>query len=89
MNPYQPLPTTNVFSPYHCAMTTLVHVLTDFEASVLAGLDHCSTAPVRIDKSFLVDDHAVTFSRSMTEKKEVLRHDIKLDRLSEREKVET
>ncbi|KAF5467739.1 hypothetical protein F2P56_011961 [Juglans regia] len=51
------------------------------------GLDHCVTAPVCIDRSLLTDDHAVTFSRSMTEKKEVPRHDLKLDRLSEREKI--
>ncbi|XP_040995853.1 sterol 3-beta-glucosyltransferase UGT80B1 [Juglans microcarpa x Juglans regia] len=51
------------------------------------GLDHCVTAPVCIDRSLLIDDHAVTFSRSMTEKKEVPRHDLKLDRLSEREKI--
>ncbi|XP_030952221.1 sterol 3-beta-glucosyltransferase UGT80B1 isoform X3 [Quercus lobata] len=50
------------------------------------GLDHCITAPVGIHRSLLFDDHGILFTRSMTEKKEAPRHDIKLDRLSEREK---
>ncbi|KAM3760056.1 hypothetical protein ACB098_01G165800 [Castanea mollissima] len=50
------------------------------------GLDHCITAPVGIHRSLLFDDHEISFTRSMTEKKEAPRHDLKLDRLSEREK---
>ncbi|XP_050269380.1 sterol 3-beta-glucosyltransferase UGT80B1 isoform X2 [Quercus robur] len=50
------------------------------------GLDHCITAPVGINRSLLFDDHGISFTRSMIEKKEAPRHDIKLDRLSEREK---
>nr|XP_023908124.1 sterol 3-beta-glucosyltransferase UGT80B1-like [Quercus suber] len=50
------------------------------------GLDHCITAPVGIHRNLLFDDHGISFTRSMTEKKEAPRHDFKLDRLSEREK---
>lgn len=59
-------------------------MFTDVKASILEGLDHCITAPVGIHRSLLFDDHEISFTRSMTEKK----HDIKLDRLSEREKVD-
>ncbi|XP_038701193.1 sterol 3-beta-glucosyltransferase UGT80B1 isoform X2 [Tripterygium wilfordii] len=48
------------------------------------GLDYCITAPVSAQKSLLIDQD-FTFSRSMTEKK-IPRHELKLDRLSEREK---
>lgn len=50
------------------------------------GLDYCITAPISINRNLLIEDNEVSFSRSMTEKKEAPRHDIKLDRLSEREK---
>ena len=63
-------------------------MFTDVKASILEGLDHCITAPISINRNLLIDDHEVSFSRSMTEKKEAPRHDLKLDRLSEREKVE-
>jgi sterol 3beta-glucosyltransferase len=63
-------------------------MLTDVKASILEGLDYCITAPISINRNLLIDDNEVSFSRSMTEKKEAPRHDIKLDRLSEREKVE-
>jgi sterol 3beta-glucosyltransferase len=63
-------------------------MFTDAKASILEGLDHCITAPISINRNLLIDDHEVSFSRSMMEKKEVPRHDLKLDRLSEREKVE-
>ncbi|XP_021284049.1 sterol 3-beta-glucosyltransferase UGT80B1 isoform X2 [Herrania umbratica] len=49
------------------------------------GLDHCITAPVGTHRNLLIDDSEITLSRSMTEKK-TPRHDLKLDRLSEREK---
>jgi sterol 3beta-glucosyltransferase len=63
-------------------------MFTDAKASILEGLDHCITAPISINRNLLIDDHEVPFSRSMMEKNEVPRHDLKLDRLSEREKVE-
>ncbi|XWS15274.1 hypothetical protein CRYUN_Cryun35bG0081300 [Craigia yunnanensis] len=49
------------------------------------GLDHCITAPVGAHRNLLIDDNEISFSRSMTEKK-TPRHDLKIDRLSEREK---
>lgn len=49
------------------------------ESFLLKGLDHCITAPIGTHKCLINDDHGITFSRSMTEK---------LDRLSEREKVD-
>ncbi|XP_044475534.1 sterol 3-beta-glucosyltransferase UGT80B1-like isoform X2 [Mangifera indica] len=50
------------------------------------GLDHCTTAPITSRDNPLVDDDEIIYSRSLTEKKTVPRHDLKLDRLSEREK---
>ncbi|PQQ19344.1 sterol 3-beta-glucosyltransferase UGT80B1 isoform X2 [Prunus yedoensis var. nudiflora] len=50
------------------------------------GLDHYITAPIGTPKGLLIEDHEIKFSRSMTEKKGIPRHDFKLDRLSEREK---
>ncbi|BBH08917.1 UDP-Glycosyltransferase superfamily protein [Prunus dulcis] len=50
------------------------------------GLDHYITAPIGTPKGLLIEDHEIKFSRSMTEKKGLPRHDFKLDRLSEREK---
>ncbi|KAF3445501.1 hypothetical protein FNV43_RR10677 [Rhamnella rubrinervis] len=50
------------------------------------GLDHSITAPVGSHRDLLTDDYGITFSRSMTEKREIPKHDLKLDRLSEREK---
>ncbi|XVF39067.1 hypothetical protein PTKIN_Ptkin01aG0006000 [Pterospermum kingtungense] len=49
------------------------------------GLDHCTTAPIGDQGNPLIDDNEISFSRSMTEKK-TPRHDLKIDRLSEREK---
>ncbi|OMP03860.1 UDP-glucuronosyl/UDP-glucosyltransferase [Corchorus capsularis] len=49
------------------------------------ALDHCITAPVGSHRSSLIDDNEITFSRSMTEKK-TPRQDLKIDRLSERQK---
>ncbi|XVE55141.1 hypothetical protein DITRI_Ditri03aG0136700 [Diplodiscus trichospermus] len=51
----------------------------------LRGLDHCITAPVGAHRNLLIDDNEISFSRSRTEKK-TPRHDLKIDRLSEREK---
>lgn len=51
-------------------------------------MDHWITAPIGTPKNFVIDDHEVRFSRSMTERRESRRHDLKLDRLSEREKVD-
>ncbi|KAH0976882.1 hypothetical protein GBA52_026601 [Prunus armeniaca] len=50
------------------------------------GLDHYITAPIGTPKGLLIEDHEIKFSRSMTEKKGLPRHDFKLDRLSDREK---
>uniref|UniRef100_A0A5B7ACA7 Putative sterol 3-beta-glucosyltransferase UGT80B1 isoform X1 n=1 Tax=Davidia involucrata TaxID=16924 RepID=A0A5B7ACA7_DAVIN len=50
------------------------------------GLDHCDTAPVGTHKNLFLESHEIGFYRSMTEKRENPRHDLKLDRLSEREK---
>lgn len=50
------------------------------------SLDHCITAPVGAHRNVLIDDNEISFSRSMTEKK-APRHDLKIDRFSEREKV--
>lgn len=58
----------------------------DVSSSPRRGLDHCITAPAGSHRTLLMDSEDITFSRSMTEKKEALRHDLRLDRLSEREK---
>ncbi|KAA3483156.1 sterol 3-beta-glucosyltransferase UGT80B1 isoform X2 [Gossypium australe] len=49
------------------------------------GLDHYTSAPLAAQGNQLIDDNEIAFSRSMTEKKNS-RHDLKIDRLSEREK---
>ncbi|KAH7525113.1 hypothetical protein FEM48_Zijuj06G0190700 [Ziziphus jujuba var. spinosa] len=68
--------------------TTLIFQSKEFNvgSSPLKVLDHCITAPVGTHRGLLIDDYGITFSRSMTEKKEIPRRDLKLDRLSEREK---
>nr|CCO06499.1 sterol glycosyltransferase [Arabis alpina] len=50
------------------------------------GLDHCETAPVGLYGDVLIDDHEIKYSRSLTEKESPPFHNLKLDRLSEREK---
>ncbi|KAA8546575.1 hypothetical protein F0562_002686 [Nyssa sinensis] len=50
------------------------------------GLDHCATVPVGAHKNLFLESHEIGFPRSMTERRETPRHDLKLDRLSEREK---
>ncbi|GLU06994.1 hypothetical protein SLE2022_239750 [Rubroshorea leprosula] len=50
------------------------------------GLDHCIVAPIGSQRSLLTDDNELTFCRSMTEKRTTSKHDLKLDKLSEREK---
>lgn len=61
----------------------------DFEiVCVLEGLDHCITAPVGLLGDMLIDDKEIQFSRSLTEKGSPASHNSRLDRLSEREKVE-
>ncbi|KAM7507903.1 hypothetical protein LguiA_018356 [Lonicera macranthoides] len=51
------------------------------------GLDHCITAPVGTHRNLFLESHAeIAFSRSMTERRETPRQDLKLDRLSEHEK---
>lgn len=54
---------------------------------VLQGLDHCTTAPVGLYGDVLIDDNEIKYSRSLTEKASPVNHNSKLDRLSEREKV--
>ncbi|GMI82989.1 TRANSPARENT TESTA 15, transparent testa glabrous 15 [Hibiscus trionum] len=49
------------------------------------GLDHCINAPIGAHENLLIDANEIKLSRSMTEKK-ASRHDLKIDRLSEREK---
>ncbi|XP_010260972.1 PREDICTED: sterol 3-beta-glucosyltransferase UGT80B1 [Nelumbo nucifera] len=55
-------------------------------ASPRRSLEHCNTAPVRTQKSLIIEGHEANLSRFKTEKKEPARSDLKLDRLSEREK---
>lgn len=47
------------------------------------SLDHCITAPVGTRKTLFLESHEVAFSRSMTDKRDCPRPDLKLDRLSE------
>ncbi|XP_059631590.1 sterol 3-beta-glucosyltransferase UGT80B1 [Cornus florida] len=56
------------------------------QANFRKGLDHCITAPVGTHKDSLIESLDLGFYRSMTEKRESSRHDLKLDRLTEREK---
>lgn len=53
----------------------------------LEGLDHCGTAPVGLYGDMLIDNHEIKYSRSLTEKETPPYHNLKLDRLSERDKV--
>lgn len=57
----------------------------DVHSSPRASLDHCITAPITRRDS-LTDMNEFRYSRSLTEKKPMPRHDLKLDRLSDREK---
>ncbi|OVA01454.1 UDP-glucuronosyl/UDP-glucosyltransferase [Macleaya cordata] len=50
------------------------------------GLEHCNTAPVRPHNHMLIDSQEVTLYRSKTEKRDAPKHDLKLDKLSDREK---
>ncbi|XP_052201407.1 sterol 3-beta-glucosyltransferase UGT80B1 isoform X2 [Diospyros lotus] len=50
------------------------------------GLDHCVTAPVGAHRNFFLASHEMAFSRSMTEKADTPRPDLKFDRLSQLEK---
>ncbi|KAK8692151.1 hypothetical protein V6N13_075629 [Hibiscus sabdariffa] len=52
----------------------------------IRGLDHCITTPVGAHENLLIDANEIKPSSSMTEKK-ASRHDLKIDRLSQREKV--
>ena len=66
----------------------MVDRLTDVYACLHEGLDHWIAAPIGTPKNLLIDEHEIKFARSMTERRESRRHDLKLDRLSEREKVD-
>ncbi|CAN8302598.1 unnamed protein product [Cochlearia groenlandica] len=50
------------------------------------GLDHCGIAPVGLYVDMLIDDDEIKYTRSLTEKGSPSCHNLKLDRLSEREK---
>ncbi|KAF6163387.1 hypothetical protein GIB67_029236 [Kingdonia uniflora] len=54
-------------------------------SSPLRVLEHCNTAPVRTHNDLRTESHEVKFSRSKTEK-ETPKHELKLDKLSDREK---
>ena len=51
-------------------------------------MDHWITAPIGTPKNLLIDEHEIKFARSLTERRESRRHDLMLDRLSERDKVD-
>lgn len=68
--------------------TKFINIFTDVKASVLEGLDHCISSPITAYNNSLIDDDGIVYSGSKTEKKMVPWHDLKLDRLSEREKVQ-
>lgn len=64
-------------------------MLTVIKISLLTGLDHSVTAPaggMGTHKRLLVDKHDIIMSKSKSQI-ESRRHDLKLDRLSQREKV--
>lgn len=50
------------------------------------GLEHCITAPVTTHRSLFLEGQDMSFSRSLTERRDSPRHNLILDRLSEREK---
>ena len=62
-------------------------MFSDVKASDLEGMNRSITTPVEPRRHPLFnDDDNITFHRSMTENR-ALRHELRLDRLSEREKV--
>ncbi|XP_057974828.1 sterol 3-beta-glucosyltransferase UGT80B1 isoform X2 [Malania oleifera] len=77
----------------NCSMQSLVLETSqskelDISPSPRRGLDHCIAAPAGTQKNLLIESHEFTLLRSMTEKKDTpsTKHDLKLDRMSEREK---
>lgn len=58
----------------------------DIKVPDLEGLGHYITAPVDSYRNPLLDDNSITYYRSMTENR-IPRHELKVDRLSEQEKV--
>ncbi|KAF5202316.1 Sterol 3-beta-glucosyltransferase [Thalictrum thalictroides] len=54
--------------------------------SIPRALEHCSTAPVSLHKDLLVEGHEAILTMSKAEKKEISKHDMKLDKLSDLEK---
>ncbi|XP_059280013.1 sterol 3-beta-glucosyltransferase UGT80B1 [Lycium ferocissimum] len=50
------------------------------------GLEHSITAPVTIHRSLFLEGQDMAFARSLTERRDSPRHNLILDRLSEREK---
>ncbi|CAL5414724.1 unnamed protein product [Camellia sinensis] len=61
----------------------LIHKNNLSSLGIVLSLDHCITAPVGTRKTLFLESHEVAFSRSMTDKRECPRPDLKLDRLSE------
>lgn len=53
-----------------------------------AGLEHSKNAPIsNAFDNLLIESHGLALPRSKTEKKEIAKHDLRLDRLPEHEKV--
>lgn len=64
------------------------HLVSNVFYDPFSGLERFKTAPKRSNSSDrLIDNPHSRVSQSRTEKKETVRHDWKLDRLSAREKV--
>jgi len=78
---------TECVSSVYIFFGTGIH--TDAEISDVKGLDYCPTAPIgtiESQRELLINSHEINVTRSKTYK-ESLRHDLKLDRLSELDKV--
>lgn len=50
------------------------------------GVGHCITAPVGTHQNHFLESHGIAISRSITEKRDIPRHELKLDRLTDRAK---
>ena len=67
---------------FKCLLDDLWFVL------LCAGLEHCKTAPIsNAYDNVPIESHELALLRSKTEKKETPKHDLRLDRLPEHEKV--
>ncbi|XP_011625938.1 sterol 3-beta-glucosyltransferase UGT80B1 [Amborella trichopoda] len=79
--------------PGHSPLGNSVLQLSSMEGVPIAtssprALEHCKTAPAgtNISQNLLIENSHMALSRSKTEKKDIQKHDLKLDRLSDREK---